>query len=299
MSTLKDRFENYSVQPDPKVWLNISNTIARHRVVRRRLVTTTCVVAVAGIAAVAFMLNNGKSDVNGMQVAKNTPVSETTVATVLNSQPETVAVNEVGDITPVVREETRTVSSNDSPNAEQVKAVSAEQELQKPLAEVKNEQGREEVAANNVVPPVSAKTNSSSVSVVSEMPEAKMSDEPSTVTADDNGSASKIQQRIDPKVSTSELVVWIPNAFSPDDPVEESARVFKVTPNTSASILSYEIYIYSRTGRLVYHSKDYNQGWDGRANGQTQPMGTYVYIIEINDAVKGLQHKKGTITLLR
>lgn len=299
MSTLKDRFENYSVQPDPKVWQNINNTIARHRVVRRRLVTTTCVVAAAGIAAFAVMMNNGKSGIDGVQVAMNTPVSETTVAPAPNSQSETVAVNEAGVITPVVREETKTVTTNDSPNTEQAKAVSAEQELQKPMAENKNEQGREEVVANNAISSVSAKTNSSSMSVVSETPEARVTDEPLMVTADDNGSASKIQQRIDPKVNASELVVWIPNAFSPDDPVEESARVFKVTPNTSASILSYEIYIYSRTGRLVFHSKDYNQGWDGRANGQAQPMGTYVYIIEINDAVKGLQHKKGTITLLR
>ena len=94
-------------------------------------------------------------------------------------------------------------------------------------------------------------------------------------------------------------MVWIPNAFSPDDQLNESVRQFKVYPNSEANLLSYEIFIYSRSGRQVYHSKDVNAGWDGTANGQAQPMGTYVYIIELNDAVKGLQHQKGTITLIR
>ena len=94
-------------------------------------------------------------------------------------------------------------------------------------------------------------------------------------------------------------MIWIPNAFSPDDPVNDEVRQFKVKPNTDASLLSYEIFIYSRSGRLVYHSKDVSRGWDGTYNGYKQPMGTYVYIIELNDANKGLQHKKGTITLIR
>ena len=50
---------------------------------------------------------------------------------------------------------------------------------------------------------------------------------------------------------------------------------------------------------MVYHSKDINQGWDGIANGHSQPMGTYVYVIQVNDAVTGLHHYKGTITLIR
>ena len=95
------------------------------------------------------------------------------------------------------------------------------------------------------------------------------------------------------------LAIWIPNAFSPDDPTNDKVRCFKVFANNPTTILSYEIYIYSRTGRQVYHSRDINECWDGTAKGYAQPMGTYVYVIEVKDAVKGLQHKRGTITLLR
>ena len=100
------------------------------------------------------------------------------------------------------------------------------------------------------------------------------------------------------KAASSELYLWVPNAFAPDDPNDE-VRKFIVKPTNVSAIISYEIYIYSRGGKLVFHSRDINEPWDGTFKGHAQPMGTYVYIIQMNVSQKGVQHQKGTVTLIR
>ena len=95
------------------------------------------------------------------------------------------------------------------------------------------------------------------------------------------------------------LVVWIPNAFSPEDPSNDEVRTFRVIPNRDAVISNYTIHIYSRAGRLVFRSENVNEAWDGTCNGVRQPTGSYVYVIGYRDAHYGIQHARGTVTLLR
>ena len=289
MSTLKERFENYAPSPDPEVWEAIEASL-RHRVVRRRWLTaTTAVVAGAGAFAVLFAMNN--NDTTSVAVAQRSDVvavegNEATPA------PPTVDVD-AGQNLPVLRQVTpssvMTCDFASSPDGEGV--------VENDISATETETVREVAVPSAAVAeiPVAEPHNA-----VQEAPEKA---QPVQATPQKEESIPQIQEpqrRINPKVVTpSELVVWIPNAFSPDDPVEEAARTFKVFPNDGANILSFEIFIYSRSGRLVYHSKDYNEGWNGISNGHPQPMGTYVYIIEINDAVKGLQHTKGSVTLIR
>ena len=101
-----------------------------------------------------------------------------------------------------------------------------------------------------------------------------------------------------PDSADVEPVIWIPNAFAPDDP-DPKVSQFKVIPANTASVRSYEIYIYSRQGRKVFHSRDINEAWDGVSNGHAQPMGTYVYVIQAFIENEGLKKYKGTITLIR
>jgi len=41
--------------------------------------------------------------------------------------------------------------------------------------------------------------------------------------------------------------------------------------------------IYNRWGELLFHSDDYQNDWDGTYNGENLPIGTYYYIIDLND----------------
>lgn len=86
----------------------------------------------------------------------------------------------------------------------------------------------------------------------------------------------------------------IANAFTPNaDGVND---IFEVFGN---DILDYYIIILSRTGQVVYESKDLKSGWDGSVKGKPAELGVYIYRIEYKD-LNGVTHKQsGQITLLR
>jgi len=56
-----------------------------------------------------------------------------------------------------------------------------------------------------------------------------------------------------------------------------------------------KVAVYSRNGRQVYSSNDYQNDWEGRFNGNPLPEGTYYYLIEAADG----RVIKGPISILR
>lgn len=62
----------------------------------------------------------------------------------------------------------------------------------------------------------------------------------------------------------------------------------------------FDILIYDRWGRLVFHSNNINSCWDGAINGTPQSAGTYVYQIKVSSkCTEGVVSKKGTLVLIR
>ena len=56
----------------------------------------------------------------------------------------------------------------------------------------------------------------------------------------------------------------------------------------------YEAYIFNADGKLLFHSADYKNGWDGTSRGRQLPPGVYYYLLKSPDT-----ELKGTITLVR
>lgn len=292
MSSLKERFEHYEQQPDERVWNRIEETM--HTKIRRTRLRMACIsagiVAVVVIAAVATHSTSTEKMLEQRRQLTATTQTESLRATVENV---TTAESDKGDDAmredrPVLTMEPTVAPETTVDNNETVSEPTATPNTNRQTETTQREE-------RNAAPTVTAQETRTEPTPHKTAPN-------NTITKSSNEPPKSSPQKQTPKVQktgTDSLVVWIPNAFSPDDPVNDNVRVFKVFPNTNASIISYEIYIYSRTGRQVYHSRDINAGWDGTYNGHAQPMGAYVYIIEVNDAVAGLQHKKGTVTLIR
>ena len=59
-----------------------------------------------------------------------------------------------------------------------------------------------------------------------------------------------------------------------------------------------EIDIYNRWGENIFYSKGYETPWDGTYNGNLLPVGTYYYVINLNDATI-TEPLKGGILLIR
>ena len=73
--------------------------------------------------------------------------------------------------------------------------------------------------------------------------------------------------------------VKIPEGFSPNGDGENDLLVF---PGLRENHPNSEIYIYTRSGQLVYQNLNYQNNWDGRmANHELVPTGTYYYVLKI------------------
>jgi gliding motility-associated-like protein len=61
----------------------------------------------------------------------------------------------------------------------------------------------------------------------------------------------------------------------------------------------YELYIYNRWGQLLWQTKDKNQGWDGRVDGELAPAGAYVYMVKFTTSTGQPFEKQGSFILRR
>ena len=278
---LKERFEEYQPQPDEQVWQSIEKTMHHKVVMHRAIGISAATVAVAAVTAGVLFLTQrpAESIVEQLVVAQEIVMTEqaSTVATASVVADEATVIPTV--VSEVATPKARTTEPAPAPTT---------------VATVAEETPAEPAELSGAIEKAPAPRPTIIFAAQTE-PEKEQN---STAAAEKTATKAPTNANAPSITPQDELVVWIPNAFAPDysDP---AVQQFIVKHNDEANIRSYEIFIYNRAGRQVYHSKDINAGWDGTYNGHKQPSGAYVYLIQINDINKGLQHTKGTITLIR
>jgi gliding motility-associated-like protein len=97
-------------------------------------------------------------------------------------------------------------------------------------------------------------------------------------------------------VISPEFTIYIPNAFTPN-----GDGLNDVFQPKGEFVKNYNMYIFDRWGMMIFHTDDFNKGWNGCVNGGTRicQEDTYVYVIEVTDGT-GKQHKYiGKVTLLQ
>ncbi|HEY0109146.1 MAG TPA: gliding motility-associated C-terminal domain-containing protein, partial [Fibrella sp.] len=88
--------------------------------------------------------------------------------------------------------------------------------------------------------------------------------------------------------------VDMPNAFTPG-----SAPNAILYPSHRGLVSLKYFRVYNRWGVKVFESNDLAKGWDGTFNGEPQPMGVYVYVVEATTPTGRRFYKQGNITLIR
>lgn len=97
----------------------------------------------------------------------------------------------------------------------------------------------------------------------------------------------------------SELLVFIPNTFTPDG--DEFNNVFVPVLNTDIQPEVYVFRLFNRWGELIFESQDANVGWDGtNGSGMMSQDGTYIWNFRVrknsDDVVK---EYTGSVQLIR
>jgi len=90
----------------------------------------------------------------------------------------------------------------------------------------------------------------------------------------------------------------IPNAFTPNN--DGSNDYFLPRQLLAKSVARFSMVIYNRWGQEIFQTSSVDgRGWDGMFNGKEQPMGVYVYRINVTFASGASESYTGNLTLIR
>lgn len=90
----------------------------------------------------------------------------------------------------------------------------------------------------------------------------------------------------------------IPNAFTPNN--DGHNDYFLPRQLLSRSVAKFSMTIYNRWGQEIFQTSALDgRGWDGKFNGKDQPMGVYVYRIQVTFSSGATESYTGNVTLLR
>ncbi len=124
-----------------------------------------------------------------------------------------------------------------------------------------------------------------------------VADFPTESSSADNDSGSTLSYTTaEPyQIQITESLLEVPNLITPDNSDSKNST-FRVRYK---SLVNYEIWIHNRWGQELFHSTNPEEGWDGRAGGNTVPTGAYYYLIKA-EGTEGLKYnKKGSINVIR
>lgn len=90
--------------------------------------------------------------------------------------------------------------------------------------------------------------------------------------------------------------VFIPNTFTPN--TDGSNDLFRVRGANGYG--NFHFMIFNRWGKLVYETKNYNEGWDGIFESRLADPAVYAWYLEVScDDSSEVISKKGNVTLIR
>lgn len=90
------------------------------------------------------------------------------------------------------------------------------------------------------------------------------------------------------------LMPDVPTAFSPNGDGQND--IFRVRGGPFKTLM---LRIYNNWGQLIFESNDQSIGWNGTFNGTEQPIGVYVWVVDVEMLNAKLIKKTGDVTLLR
>lgn len=89
---------------------------------------------------------------------------------------------------------------------------------------------------------------------------------------------------------------YVPSAFTPNG--DSKNDIFK--PSYKCFFSNYLFRIFNRWGQTIFSTQNTGEGWNGKLNGQNQPVGTYIWELTYYDTLlKKNETKTGTVVLVR
>ena len=88
----------------------------------------------------------------------------------------------------------------------------------------------------------------------------------------------RIGVTIEPEISAQSDLIYVPNAFSPNnDGVNDDFRLF---PSDNALVEELDFQVFDRWGSMLFAAQSWDDAWTGVIKGQRASSGTYIWRLE-------------------
>jgi gliding motility-associated-like protein len=297
-SFFKDNFEEKAVNPSETVWSKIaqSTDIMRfNKLQRLKRVATYSFGGVLVTVVVATLLWFGWPAQNKDTAPQSQSLTTKNVSQAASEPAPTTPLNE--PISSAIDNSKEANNSTTSTLATPTSAKSGNITVATPTNPVSPTTNTTTVApksTNSTVPktaPATANSHHTTPNKTVDKPAAVANNTPLPPTK--NATTTPPEEVDQPPMENYEL--FMPNAFSPNgDGVNDRYEL-----TAAFDINNFSLYIYDRTGQLVFKSTDITYMWTGEMNSKILPAGTYTYLVKYSDEFNRLYQKKGNILLIR
>lgn len=284
--------KDYREQPDNGLFEKIALRVRRRRLMRMGGAVAGVVAVAAVLCVVLWPSSEADTPQAGPQVALQLPSQEATPATDAMSGQQAAEMPGT---------ESATTENNDVPVAEALPSQTRSQ-----VAEEKSAESEADLTA--LVPSYTHRTADLSLPTPpqQELKRGCINDgaaivEKKKADADNEPQQPAVQPTQEPvKAGEQPLhednLFWAPNIIVPSGDVDGN-RTFSM--KFTSTVTDFQIYIYNRGGRQVFHSNDPAFVWDGTMKGSALTQGAYVWVMVFRDTT-GKQHvERGTVTVVR
>ncbi len=283
---MNENLKNYQVDPDPKLWKNISKA-TRKPLIRSQIVSGIIGAALVATAITAVVL---------WPTTPNTENSTQPTATMAMAQPQETNVEQIEASATAIEKQEITPSATKAEAAKEIPLVQ--------MAEQHRAKESETAPAVVATPePIKAEPKvSHEAAQATAKPEVRTVSQPKPEVAAETAPATKPATQPQAKAampSNADTILWVPNIFAPasDNSEMQTFRARLNKPDNSIS--NFRMTIFNRGGHQVFSSMDLNNSWDGTYKGSQLPQGAYVYVIYFTDK-DGFRHqRKGSVVLVR
>ncbi|MGB0432404.1 MAG: gliding motility-associated C-terminal domain-containing protein, partial [Bacteroidia bacterium] len=93
-----------------------------------------------------------------------------------------------------------------------------------------------------------------------------------------------------------EVLVYIPNVFTPNNDGPNANNVFKPIVTDAQE---YSVKVFNRWGELMWYSQNPEDSWNGEFQGEPCTEGVYLYVVNVKNHLSKDYEFTGTVTLLR
>lgn len=289
----REKFENYGIQPSPRVWEAIEaaspKPLARLRNLRYLWIGAAALLVITAVLLIR-------------QQRSQTQISQHLAESVQTSGNQPLTADE---------QEGRTYTDNTQISS------SARQSLQQPASgntasiQAGNSQGISQpmVPKNAAGSPLKINLNNSPLDAktvqLPQNPSSPVKINPSVPKGSDPAGNTAVAPKTQITADTPALKVtpqgsvevFIPNAFAPGS--NGVNDFFMPVIQNNAPVKDYRMQIFARSGQLLFESTSVDMGWDGRFQGAIVDDHVCVYLITFRDTDGFSYVKKGTVTLIR